>query len=432
MNHSEKKPRTMSIWGVAALGIGSMVGAGIFSLLGQASLAAGNEVPLAFAIGGVVALLSGYTYAHLGVRYPSSGGIIDYYDTAFGKGIVSGGLSLVYFATLIMTVAMVAQAFGAYADAMLRALGCISPGHDVLAVFIVLALACVNSLAANVVGRAELTLVCIKLGILFLFLFSGILNMGENHGVHMEPVPLSSLFSSAGLTFFAYAGYGMMVNAAANIDHPARNLPRAIFLSIGMVMLLYIALSVVIMDQISPQELVLHADTAVAQAAAPLLGKAGYIAVSLAALVATSSAINATLFSMLRISSALSKAGEAQSFFLRKFWRNGTWGFAVGVVIIILMSLIFNLGEAANIAGATFLISYLSVYVAHWKLRRETAANPLWILVGFLSMLAVFIGFIYGLYVNAPLLLAVIAVVGISCFLLETILQYMNSKKSRN
>lgn len=421
----------MSIWGVAALGIGSMVGAGIFSLLGQASLAAGNEVPIAFAIGGVVALLSGYTYARLGVRYPSSGGITDYYDTAFGKGIVSGGLSLVYFATLIMTVAMVAQAFGAYADVTLLALGWMSPGHDVLAVFIVVVLACVNSLAANVVGRAELTLVCIKLGILFLFLFAGIFNIGENHGVHMEPVPLTSLFSSAGLTFFAYAGYGMMVNAAGNIDHPDRNLPRAIFLSIGMVMMLYIILSIVIMDQISPQELVLHADTAVAQAAAPLLGKAGYIAVSFAALVATSSAINATLFSMLRISSALSKAGEVQSFFLRPFWRNGTWGFAVGVAIIILMSLVFDLGETANIAGATFLISYLSVYVAHWKLRHETAGKPLWILVGFFSMLAVFIGFIYGLYINARLLLLIIVAVCVFCFLSETILQYIRKKKHR-
>ncbi len=423
MDSSRKASRTISVWGVAALGIGSMVGAGIFSLMGQASLAAGSEVPIAFIIGGAVALLSGYTYARLGVRYPSSGGIIDYFNTAFGPGTLAGGLSLVYLATLIMTVAMVSQAFGAYADGLLHVLGLPSPGQDVLAALIVILLAAINSLAANLVGKAELILVCIKLGILLLLIAVGIPNMGGRQGDDMEPVPLLSLFSSAGLTFFAYAGYGMMANASANIANPARNLPRAIFLSIGLVMTLYVVLSIVIMSQISPQELVLHADTAVAQAAAPLLGRAGYIAVAAAALVATSSAINATLFSILRISLALSKEGELQKFLARTFWKNCTWGFMLSMALILLLTMSFNLGETANIAGATFLITYLSVYAAHWKLRFETNTRPIWIILGLVTMLAVFLGFMYSLYVNTPFLLGGIALVIVVCLALEAWLQ---------
>lgn len=78
--------RSMSLWSVAALGIGSMVGAGIFALLGQAALAAGKDVYLSFLIGGAAALLSGYSYAKLAARYPSSGGIMEYFNRAFGPG----------------------------------------------------------------------------------------------------------------------------------------------------------------------------------------------------------------------------------------------------------------------------------------------------------------------------------------------------------
>lgn len=414
----------MSMWGVAALGIGSMVGAGIFSLMGQAALAAGSEVSLSFIIGGIVALLSGFTYARLGVRYPSSGGIIDYFNTAFGVGTVAGGLSLIYMATLIMTVAMVSQAFGAYADGMLHQLGLASPGRDAMAIGIILLLGFVNMLAANLVGRAELVLVCIKLGILLGLIAIGIPNMDNAHGTHMEPVPLTSLFGSAGLTFFAYAGYGMMANASSNLANPAKTLPKAIFISIGLVMVLYIALSTVILSQISAQDLVLHADTAIAQAAAPLLGKTGYIIVAFAALVATSSAINATLFALLRIGQGLAQQGELQKPLARRFWRNGSWGFLGCLVLILIMASWFNLGESANIAGACFLISYLAVYVAHWILRRETGAHPLWIIVGFLAMLAVFTGFMYSLMLNSPLLVGVIVLVVAGCMGLEAVIMY--------
>lgn len=422
----------MSMWGVAALGVGSMVGAGIFSLMGQAALAAGSEVSLSFIIGGIVALLSGFTYARLGVRYPSSGGIIDYFNTAFGVGTVSGGLSLIYMATLIMTVAMVSQAFGAYADGLLLQLGITSPGRTTFAVLVVILLGFVNMLAADLVGKAELVLVCIKLGILLGLIAIGIPSLDNPHGTHMEPVPLASLFGSAGLTFFAYAGYGMMANASNNLANPAKTLPRAIFISIGLVMLLYIALSVVILSQISAEELVMHADTAIAQAAAPLLGKTGYIIVAFAALIATSSAINATLFALLRIGQGLAQQGELQKSLAHRIWKKGSWAFLGCLALILIMSAWFNLGESANIAGACFLLSYLSVYVAHWILRRETKAHPFWIIAGFLAMLAVFVGFMYSLYLNSPLLVGVIVLVVALCLALEALIQYRWSTKSKN
>ena len=106
----------LSLWNVIALGIGSMVGAGIFALMGQATLMAGKNVYWSFLIGGVAALLSGYTYARLGSRYPGSGGIMDYFNKGFSHKTLAGALTLIYLGTLVITVALVAKSFGAYAS----------------------------------------------------------------------------------------------------------------------------------------------------------------------------------------------------------------------------------------------------------------------------------------------------------------------------
>jgi amino acid transporter len=98
------KPKTMGVFGAAFLGLGAMVGAGIFALLGEAGAIAGSAVWLSFLIAGAIALLLGYTVAKLGTRYPSSGGVVAYINQAFGKGHLSGTSSwLFYFAGLIVT-----------------------------------------------------------------------------------------------------------------------------------------------------------------------------------------------------------------------------------------------------------------------------------------------------------------------------------------
>jgi amino acid transporter len=81
-----------------SIGIGGMVGAGIFSILGVVAQAAGNAMWLAFAIGGVVALLSTYSYARLGAVFPSAGGAVHFLVKGFGDGILAGGLNLFMWA----------------------------------------------------------------------------------------------------------------------------------------------------------------------------------------------------------------------------------------------------------------------------------------------------------------------------------------------
>ena len=111
--------RSLTIRGAAFLGIGSMVGAGIFALLGQAGAVAGSAVWLSFLIAGVVAGFQGYAVARLGAKYPSSGGIVTFLLQGYGRGHITAVTSwLLYFAAIIVT-AMVSVSFGSYGSALL-------------------------------------------------------------------------------------------------------------------------------------------------------------------------------------------------------------------------------------------------------------------------------------------------------------------------
>lgn len=157
----------LSLWNVIALGIGSMVGAGIFALMGQATLMAGKNVYWSFLIGGVAALLSGYTYARLGSRYPGSGGIMDYFNKGFSHKTLAGALTLIYLGTLVITVALVAKSFGAYASRLFL------PDESVtvfttglFSSIAILLLGALNMGGVKAVGKSEVVLVAFKLLIL--------------------------------------------------------------------------------------------------------------------------------------------------------------------------------------------------------------------------------------------------------------------------
>src|SRR5215472_10481709 len=118
-------PRTASgsigMTAAVSIGIGGMVGAGIFSILGVVAQAAGNAMWLAFAIGGVVALLSTYSYAKLGATFPSAGGAVHFLVKSFGDGVLAGGLNLFMWAGYIISLALYATAFGSYAATFVTA-----------------------------------------------------------------------------------------------------------------------------------------------------------------------------------------------------------------------------------------------------------------------------------------------------------------------
>ena len=155
-----------------SIGIGGMVGAGIFSILGVVAQAAGNAMWLAFAIGGVVALLSTYSYAKLGATFPSAGGAVHFLVKSFGDGVLAGGLNLFMWAGYIISLALYATAFGSYAATFVTT----TPSPLLLkslAVAVVVLLTVVNAFGAKFMGRSETVIVVIKVAILVLFAGGG-------------------------------------------------------------------------------------------------------------------------------------------------------------------------------------------------------------------------------------------------------------------
>ncbi len=395
--------RVMTMWSVSALGIGSMVGAGIFALFGQAALVAGKDVYLSFLIGGTAALLSGYSYAKLAARYPAASGILEYFNRAFPSRLASGALSLIYLLTLVVTITMVAKTFGAYASRLFFAEDALPMISGAFASGIVVVLVIVNMIGANVVSRAEVTLVAIKLLILVLLMLAGLPSMDPKMFTSGISVAPTTLLASVGLTFFAYAGYGMMANAAADVRQPETTVPRAMFLAIGVVIVLYVGLAIVILGNIPADELSRYADTAVAQAARPLLGHSGFVIVSIGALLASASAINATIFSALAISKGLAEQAQLPRLFADAVWHDGTKGLLWTTAAILLAVNLLDLAAVANTASVTFLIVYLAIFGAHWRLRRDAGGSPIVIICGLSLMGIVLVVFLFSLFERQPI-----------------------------
>lgn len=193
----------------------------------------------------------------------------------------------------------------------------------------------------------------------------------------------------------------MMANAADKVKDPQVIMPRAFLVAIGVTTLLYISLALVLLSDVSALELEKYADTAVAQAASPLLGHVGYVIVVIGALLATASAINANLFAVFNIMDNMGSERELPKLMNKSLWRQSTRGNIIVVVLIMLMTAALNLGSLASVASATFLICYLAVFVVAIRLRHDIHASLPILIVGTLVMLLVIVGFIYSLWSRA-------------------------------
>src|SRR6516164_8807510 len=153
---AEPREKTLTVRGAAVLGIGSMIGAGIFALLGEAGAVAGAAVWISFLIGGVVAGLLGYVCVKLGTRYPSSGGLVTYLAEGFGMGRLVGVASwLGYIAAIVIVTAMVAVSFGSYATSLFVGENASSAWNHLFITLVLVAMLAVNLVGAEFVANAQ-------------------------------------------------------------------------------------------------------------------------------------------------------------------------------------------------------------------------------------------------------------------------------------
>ena len=390
--------KDLNLLNVISLGLGSIIGAGIFALLGQIILLTGQRTYLAFVVAGVAAIFSGYSYAKLAGRYPQSGGLTDYFHIAFKNKFTSGGLSLIYMIASAVSIAMLAKSFGIYAVELVNP----TQNHllytNIFAVGLTLILAWLNMQTASDVGWVETFIVIIKLSILFIIIAASYcqpdLKISDISAKHVEHL---DFLRSVGITFFAYAGYGVITNAAANVKKPKRTMSLAIYITLIIVMLIYLNLAYVVLNYTPKADLLHDTETSIAIVANKLLGHWGYYFLYLAAGLAFISGINATFFSMFRISQALGKFKVLPKLYTIALTKNATYGNAFTTMLIVLSIVFLDFSSIVNLSSAAFLLSYLGIFAANWKLRKETKSSENIILLGSALMSIILVGFIVSL-----------------------------------
>ncbi|MGB0778396.1 MAG: APC family permease [Flavobacteriaceae bacterium] len=370
----------ISVIGAASLGIGSMVGAGIFALLGEAGAIAGSATFISFFLGGMVALSSGYSYAKLGVKFPSTGGVIEYLLQGFGKNSFSATFSILFICSGIISMAMVSKTFGTYAASLFF-------DHStnlhvsILTTAVIIFFVFINFIGSDIVSKAEVYIVVIKLTILGIFMIAGMNYVNWSNFAADTFPPTNSVLGSLAITYFAYTGFAVITNTAGKMANPSKQLPRAIFLAIGFTIVLYIGLSLVVFGNLSVADVIKYKETALAEAAKPVFGAAGFILISFAALLSTASSLNANLFSTFQMSEEESNQGELSRKFTQHVWKNGTMGLLVIGFFVLVLANFVDLTTIASLGSIATLTVTAIVHIGHFKIRKETGVSTLGIIV---------------------------------------------------
>nr|CTQ94213.1 amino acid transporter [Kibdelosporangium sp. MJ126-NF4] len=381
----------MTVGGAAFLGIGSMVGAGIFALLGEAGAIAGSAAWLSFLLAGVIALLQGYAVAKLGARYPSSGGIVTYLHKGFGRSHITSVVSwLLYFAALIVT-AMVAVSFGHYGSALLFG-G--SPGWaKALTTVVVVAAAVVNIAGAKSIERLQTAIVVVMLAVLAVFIAVTFANLDPGLLAPSSYPSATHIVSSVALTFFAYLGFAVVSFTGGELRDPARALPRAMYLSLGITTLLYVLIAIGVFGTLTVPQVIENGETALAVAAEPSLGTAGFVLVTIVAMLGTSSSVNANLFAAMGSTAELAGSGTFPKVFGSRARVGGTRGLVISVVVALLMANLIDLTAIASLGSAVALVIFLVTSVAAFRLRAQTRSRTWPLIVGIVLTAGVLVVF---------------------------------------
>jgi len=370
------------------MGVGGMIGGGIFSVLGLAVGESGHAAPFAFAIGSVIALIAGYSYTRLALTYRSDGASFTYLERAFPKRLEIAGIAgWIIVVGYVGTLALYAFTFGAYASHLIG----YSESHIariLLSIGVLIFFMGLNLIGTKIMGRAEDIVVYIKIALLAVLGIVGFFTMKSTNFVPIFNKGIPAIFLGGALIFVAYEGFQLITNAVNETRDPDRNIPRGIFGSIIITSLIYVAIAVISVGNLTSDELQGAKEYALAVVAQPILGKLGVVLVDLAAMLATSSAINATLFGSAHLASQMATDSLAPKAFSFRRPRSDVPYF--GIIIITILALAFtifgNLDMIASFSSMTFLLVSIGVTIANLKLRKQTSSKLTPIILGLALM----------------------------------------------
>ena len=411
---------------IIAMGVGGMVGGGIFSVLGLAIAQADHAAPLAFVLGGVIAMLTGLCYGRLGLRFRSDGGSFTYLERAFTNQNLAGIGGWLLLLGYVGTMALYSYTFAVYGSAML---GTSKPAmHHLLESLILLAFFGINLYGVKASGTSELIIVTVKMLILLLFGIIGLFYARADYLLPLFNKGVGGLFMGAALIFVAYEGFELIPNAVHEMEDPDRNLQRGIIWSIALTIGVYLLVSLVAVGNLLPDEISKYKEYALAEAAKPFLGQAGFLLIGLAALFSTASAINATMFGTARLGMVMAtEKALPRVFGFRRRQNNIPW---VSLIIITALTMFFvniaDLTIISSFASSTFLLIFAAINLAAFRLRQRIGLTMGIPLTGLALTTISWSTLMYYLYRSSPESLG-----WIGCFYLAVIMVELLFSKRR-
>ncbi len=384
---SDRLQRTIGLIPATAIGLGAMLGAGIFVFPGLAGGNAGFGAILSFLLGGGIALIVALCTAELATAMPESGGGYFFISRSFGVfwGSISG---LAQWVGLLFACAFYLVSFGEYLVYFFKEMGLSFFDYRVgFSVSFTLLLLIINILGTKKVGRFQNFMV-ISLTLLLVLIFSyGLIDyLGlENKSPafsSLAPNGPRSIFTTAALIFTSYLGFVQIANIGGDIKKPERNLPRSLILSVLIACSLYTFVMFICVVTFSPADLSTFGEVATIEVARKLLGSEGAIFILIAGVLAALSSANASMISASRGVYALSKDKLISPKASQLSPRFGTPHVALIIVALPILILVLRdqLEIFAEVASFLHLIIYAGICLSLLRLRLK---NPKWFVPSF-------------------------------------------------
>ena len=415
MGEADSLREKIGFWEAFSIGVGGMIGGGIFAVLGLSVEFSRNLAPFAFLISGIIAFLTSYSYAKLTMKYPSKGGTIEFLVKAYGTGVFSGTLNLLLLASYVIMISLYAYAFGSYASAIVNV-----NAHflkNILISLPILVFTIINALGAYASGKAEDALVAFKVVVLIVVASAGLTHVNPERFSYID-VEFIDLIVGGMVIFLAYEGFELIANAGSDVENP-ETLKKAFYSSVLFVIAIYVLIAIVAVGNLSYDEIISSRDYALAEAAKPSLGNIGFLLVTFAAVVSTSSAINATLYGAAGVSYMVAKYGQLPEVVEKPIWGKAYEGLVAISLLSLLLANTASLEEISTAGSSGFLLIFFFVNLAAFKLRKNLKIRAEVPLIGAVVSFVAFLILIFKMVEKDIASVYIFSTMIIGCFLLE-------------
>jgi len=388
--------KSLELKELIAIAIGGMVGGGIFTILGIAVSMVGYLAPFAIALGGIVAFFAAYAYVKLGVYYKDEGATYAFFKRTYKNSHLAA--SFIGWYTVfgyISTLALYAYTFSAYS---------LSGGEFAqnelvrkgVALAIIWIFALINLWSVKGMGKLEDVMVYAKLTILLIISMMLIYNTNTDFNTFIETLSkdfqnssILAILTVSSVTFVAYEGFQLVINAVKDMEEPEKNIPRAIYSAVVIVASLYFIIALAAILAIPTDDLIANKEYALAAGAKDIMGDFGEDLVIIGAILATSSAISGTMFGSSRQMARIADDGYLPKLLTK---RKGTIPTNAIIAMALTASALIVAGGLRVIlefGSITFLLVSLLMAIANFKIRKLTNSSTL---MGIITIIGLSVG----------------------------------------